>query len=103
MNNQKIQAEALSNALNNESVRNYPAIFEGFIEMGIEEKDIVPRENIFTYNAWKAKNRQVKKGAHGVKIISWVPMTKTDKETGEKESFRRPKSTTVFHVSQTEG
>ena len=102
MTNQETQQQALTNATSQLSTRNYGAIFDGFIEMGIDEKDIIPRENIFTYNAWKALNRQVMKGQHGVKVVTWVPMTKKDKDTGEKESFRRPKTTTVFHVSQTE-
>ena len=102
MNKQEIQQQALSNAVNNQSAANYNDIFNGFIDMGIPESDIKPRENIFTYNAWKALNRQVMKGQHGVKVVTWVPMSKTDKETGEKAQFRRPKSTTVFHISQTE-
>lgn len=102
MNKEQIQTAALTNATQNESVANYDAIFEGFEAMGIEEDNIKPRENVFTYNAWKALKRQVMKGQHGVKVVTWVPMSKTDKETGEKESFKRQKSTTVFHISQTE-
>ena len=102
MTQSEVQSQALNNALTNTSMRNYPDIFEGFLAMGIPESDILPRENIFTFHAWKAKDRQVKKGEHGVKIITYVPMTKTDDE-GEKHTFRRPRATTVFHVSQTEG
>jgi len=97
----EVQDQALSNALNSVSTRNYPAIFAGFEALGIT--DIQPRVNVFTYQAWKAKGRQVMKGQHGVKVITWVPMNKKDKETGEKsETFRRPRTTTVFHISQTE-
>ena len=105
MTAQEIQAEALSRAQNSPSWSNYPAIFQGFIEKGLEFEDIVPRENVFTFHAWKAKGRCVKKGEHGVKITTWIPVSKkvSDPDTGEekKESFRRPKSATVFHISQT--
>jgi len=106
MTKDQIQLEALSNAVNNQSIRNYAAIFEGFAAIGIPESEISPRENVFTYNAWKALNRQVKKGEHGIKIVTWIACnTKdTDTETGEtkKGSYRRPRTTTVFHISQTD-
>jgi len=46
--------------------------------------------------------RQVRRGEHGVKVVTFVKMAKEDKETGEKKPFRRPSTTTVFHVSQTD-
>jgi len=91
-----IQTEALFRAQSGDSVSNFPAIFEGFESMGIS--DIKPRENIFTYQAWLAKGRQVRKGQHGVKVQTWV--TGKDKKTGEEKRY--PKRTTVFHVSQTD-
>lgn len=69
---------------------------------GIPESDIKPRENVFTFNAWKALGRHVRKGEHGVAVVTFIECTKEDKETGEKKAFRRPWATTVFHVSQTE-
>ena len=104
MTKDQVQQEALSNARNNESMRNYPAIYEGFTSKGIPESDIIPRVNIFTYQAWRALGRQVNKGEHGVKISTFVPMTKkdTDDEGNEtKSSFKRARRVTVFHVSQT--
>lgn len=98
----EIQAQALANATRSSSISNYPAIFAGFELMGIPASDIKPRENIFTYHAWRAKGRQVKKGEHGVKIVSWVNMTRKN-EAGEATPIgRKPRRTTVFHVSQTE-
>lgn len=102
------QQEALSRAVSGVTMTNYPAIFEGFVQKGIPEHEIRPRENVFTFNAWKALGRSVKKGEHGVKVITWV--TAKGKETAapvageeQKESgYRFCKSTTVFHVSQTE-
>lgn len=102
MTTSEIQQQALTNATTQHSESNYDAIFEGFIEKGISEEDIIPRENVFTYNAWKALDRQVKKGEHGVKITTWIPCKKKDKKTGKEEKFMRPKNTTVFHISQTQ-
>jgi hypothetical protein len=97
-----VQAEALHNAINNFSHANYITIFQGFMAKGIAFDDIHPRENVFTFNAWKALSRTVRKGEHGVRILTFVPCEKKDKETGKTSKFLRPKSTTVFHVSQTE-
>ena len=91
-----IQAEALHRAQSNLSTSNYPAIFAGFAEKGIP--DIQPRVNVFTYHAWKAKSRQVRRGEHGVKVVTWI--TSKDKETGEESKY--PKKTAVFHISQTD-
>jgi hypothetical protein len=64
---------------------------------GIPEDQIIPRVNVFSYNAWKANGRQVRKGEHGVKCLTFI--TKTGKNGREE---RRPWTVTVFHVSQTE-
>lgn len=102
MRKHAIEQEALTNAVTRQSVMNYPGIFEGFMARGIPEQEIRPRENVFTYNAWRALGRQVRKGEHGVRCVTFVPMEHTDKKTGEKESSRRPWTTTVFHVTQTD-
>ena len=96
------QAQSLSNALQSQSVMNYAGIFEGFMARGIPEDQIQPRQNVFTYNAWLALGRQVRKGEHGVKVVTFIVCSKQDKKTGKDETFRRPWSTTVFHVSQTD-
>jgi antirestriction protein ArdC len=46
----------------------------------------------------------VRRGEHGVKV---VPMIETkskevDQDTGERKVIRRPWTTTVFHISQTD-
>ena len=94
--------EALTRAVSGQSFSNFPAIFQGFAAKGIPESDIKPRENVFTYQAWKALGRQVRRGEHGVKVVTFIECSKEDKGTGEKETFRRPWTTTVFHVSQTD-
>ncbi len=96
------QVEALSRAVNGLSLGNYPAIFAGFMAKGVPESEIRPRENVFTYQAWRALGRQVRRGEHGVKVLTFVEMTKENEETGEKKPFRRPWTTTVFHISQTD-
>jgi len=89
-------AEALHRARIGHAMTNYPAIFEGFLEKGLRIDEIRPRENIFTFNAWRALGRTVRRGETGVKILTWIETEKDGHTT------RRPKSTTVFHVSQTE-
>ena len=101
----EIQTEALTRATNSPSMSNYPAIFEGFMAMGIDSADIRPRENVFTYHAWRALGRQVRRGEHGVSVCTWVPMSRKDAITEENPSGtigRRPKGSTVFHVTQTD-
>src|SRR3990167_1802822 len=105
MTDAELQAQALSNARNGGSFMNYSAILRGFIEKGIAEAGILPRVNVFTFHAWKALGRVVRKGEHGVKVCTYVPMSKgEDQPDGSVKvsSFRRPRVTTVFHVSQTE-
>ena len=58
--------EAYGRAVAGQSVMNYAAIYEGFLAKGIPESEIKPRENVFTFWAWKAVGRRVKKGEHGV-------------------------------------
>src|SRR5881392_2223709 len=106
---ERMQQDALGRAIGNQSTMNYGAIFQGFMEKGIPESDILPRENVFTYHAWRALGRQVRRGEHGVKVTTFVPMDKktgeTDPETGEEKKTpigRRAWTATVFHVSQTD-
>jgi antirestriction protein ArdC len=106
MTNAEMQHEALDRAQNGQALTNYPAIFAGFTAKGIPEGEIKPRENVFTFHAWKALGRSVKRGEHGVKVVTFVECTQTvrDTVTGEEktEGYRRPHTTTVFHISQTE-
>lgn len=94
--------KALINALSGQSTMNYRAILDGFAAKGVAMDDIKPRENVLTFHAWCSVGRCVKRGEHGVKICTFVPMTRADSQTGEISSFRGPKQTTVFHISQTE-
>ena len=101
----EMQAEALQRATNQTSVANYASIYHGFIEKGIPEAEIQPRVNVFTFNAWKALGRSVRKGEHGVKVFTFISTTRTvEGADGEQKQVggRVARTTTVFHVSQTE-
>jgi hypothetical protein len=106
---EEIQAEALHRATTNQSLTNYPVILQGFAAMGIPMEDIKPRENVFTYQAWRALGRYVKKGSHGVHVAAVIVReTKPDADfetEGEQEAPTYKKiltGTVVFHISQTE-
>jgi hypothetical protein len=101
---ERYRKEALSRAMFGQSAANFPAIFAGFAAKGIAETEIKPRENVFTYNAWKALGRVVRRGEHGVKVTTFIESTskEIDQDTGKAKIIRRPWTTTVFHVSQTE-
>ena len=96
--------EALTRAVSGQSLTNFPAIFQGFAAKGIPESEIKPRENVFTFDAWKALGRVVRRGEHGVKVVTFIDCRskELDQDTGERKTIRRPWTTTVFHVSQTE-
>jgi len=102
----EIQQEALTRAISGQSLSNYPAIFQGFLAKGIPESEIKPRENVFSFQAWKAQGRHVRRGEHGVKVATVRDFRKTvkDPQTGQEkeEVYSVPWSATVFHVSQTE-
>jgi hypothetical protein len=105
MTKQAMQQEALSRATTGQSWTNYPAIFAGFAEKGIPEDEIRPRENVLTFEAWKARGRHVRRGEHGVRVTTWIETPeRRDQATGEvtRRAGRRPWTAVVFHVSQTE-
>jgi antirestriction protein ArdC len=101
--------ESLLNAISRDSTMNYAAIVEGFVEKGISIDQIIPRENVFTFNAWKALGRAVRKGEQGVAIVTFVKC-KGKANAGELAAadgqpgagYVRPVRTHVFHVSQTD-
>src|SRR5207237_6118641 len=102
---EQIQHEALSRAASGQSLANWPAILAGFTAKGIPESEVRPRENVFTYHAWRALGRQVRRGEHGVKVTTFVPMTKKtgeqDPDTGEEKKTpigKRAWTAVVFHV-----
>ncbi|MFL5343014.1 MAG: ArdC-like ssDNA-binding domain-containing protein [Gemmataceae bacterium] len=108
---EQVQQEALARAAGGQSLGNWPAIIAGFLAKGIPEADIRPRENVFTYHAWRALGRQVRRGEHGVKVVTFVTVGDAEPApahataaSAEKRPTRgrRPWAATVFHVSQTD-
>jgi N-terminal domain of anti-restriction factor ArdC len=98
----KLQSRALAKARGGQSTCNYRAILEGFMAMGVGAEEILPRVNVLTFHAWKALGRCVSKGHHGVKVTTFIPVTKTEAHTGKTTGGSMPRVTTVFHISQTE-
>ena len=96
--------DSLKRAVYGQSFTNFPAIFQGFVAKGIPESEIKPRENVFTFEAWKALGRVVRRGEHGVKVVTMIETKSKEinQDTGEPKLIRRPWTTTVFHISQTE-
>lgn len=96
--------ESLKRAVSGQSFTNFPAIFTGFAAKGIPETEIKPRENVFTYEAWRALGRQVRRGEHGVKVVTFIESKskEVDPDTGDRKLVRRPWTSTVFHISQTD-
>jgi antirestriction protein ArdC len=102
----EIQAEALQRARSCRSLGNILTVVSQFSARGIPKEEILPGENVLTYNAWRALGRTVRRGEHGVKVatVRTVDKHNTSVETGEEtsSSYRIPWSATVFHVSQTD-
>lgn len=99
---EKMQKQALVNAVSGTSDANYDLILGGFVAKGIPEEEIIPRENVFTFNAWRALGRTVRKGEKGVPVFTVIPCKVKDNETDEEIQVKKRRKTTVFHVSQTE-
>lgn len=102
----EVQAQSLDRAKNGTSLTNYPIIIAGFSAMGIDESEIKPRNNVFTYQAWRAQGRQVRKGVHGVRICTFIPVDVKEKDektdTVKIKTVNKRRNTTVFHISQTD-
>jgi hypothetical protein len=95
--------ESLKRAVSGQSFSNFPAIFQGFAAKGIPESEIKPRENVFTFEAWKALGPVVRRGEHGVKVATMIETKskEVDQDTGSGRlsvvrglrpcsTFRRP-------------
>lgn len=102
---EQIQQEALTRAITGQSMSNYPAIFQGFMEKGIPEDQIKPRENVLSFQAWKKLGRYVRRGEHGVKICTFVPVPDSKSKSADPDEQRTrlmPHYVAVFHITQTE-
>ena len=93
----KKQSDARDRARSSQSMANYGQIMQGLIEKGINPDDIAFRENVLTFDAWRALGRTVRMGEKGVRCLTWIPI---EDDTGAKKA--RPRAAYVFHISQTE-
>jgi antirestriction protein ArdC len=95
-----MQRDALDRAEHGRTCGNDLLIITAFAARGI---DASPRVDCFTFNAWKALHRHVRKGEHGVHVPVYVTVTDQDKNDPEKIHVHKvPTGATVFHVSQTD-
>jgi hypothetical protein len=78
---------------------------------GIPEQDIrtcSPDQNVYTYDAWQALKRQVRKGEKSVRCTVWIPMKikgRPDaivKRLQEDHTSARRHNACLFRVSQTD-
>lgn len=99
-----LEQESLYRAQDGDENNNYAIIYRQFEARGIPTSEIMPRENIFTFSAWKAKGRFVKRGEKGVGITTYFSTpVEIDEETGKsKGGTRLYRTAYVFHISQTE-
>lgn len=91
-------AQALDRAEHGKVCANDLLIIAAYAARGI---DAHPRVDVFTFAAWQALHRHVKKGEHGVKIAAYAE-TEKEKDDGTTERHSYPTTAHVFHVSQTE-
>lgn len=56
-----------------------------------------------TFNQWKTRGAQVRKGEKGTTVILYKPVEITDKQTGEKETVPLLRTFTVFNADQVDG
>ena len=61
-----------------------------------------PYEDWYTYKRWLAQGYQVKRGEHGVRLSTFVEMTKTDDEGNKVNVGKRPWTSIVFCRCQVE-
>lgn len=101
-----MQLESLQRAVQSPSLSNFPVIIEGFAARGIPVAQINPRENVFTFHAWRALGRTVRRGEKGLPVTTWAPVDRerVNPETGatETKTARVCRKAYVFHVSQTD-
>lgn len=103
-----IEGEALSRARCGMSAANYETIIREFMARGIPAADIIPRVNVLTYHAWRAVGRQVRRGEHGVSVLSFIPLEKSEERKTEEATGKKRRrnslavTATVFHISQTD-
>lgn len=84
------------------SVRTAQMVANAIEERWGEEaaKDYDPRKNCFTYQGWKQRGYQVKRGAKAIRSITYVEAERENEETGEIEEVAYPKTVYLFYKKQ---
>ena len=93
-----LQMAALERAQDGRVCANDLLIIATYAARGI---DAHPRVDVFTFAAWKALHRHVRRSEHGVHIASYARREEV-KPDGTTEEHSFPTSAVVFHVSQTD-
>ena len=98
--------EALSNGTRFVPNSNDGPVTLEFKARGIPVEDIhtfAPDQNVFTYNAWQAQGRQVRKGETSVRCTVWIPVVVKSKDPDKPDKTRsRMHNACLFHISQTD-
>jgi antirestriction protein ArdC len=94
----------LERARGGSSAYNEAFVVTAFVERGIAEADIKPRENVLTFDAWRALGRHVRKGEKSVRVRCFYNTEpKVDQASGDElPGERRMTQAYLFHVSQTD-
>ena len=93
-----MQTAALGRAREGRTCTNDLLIVAAYAAKGI---DAHPRVDVFTFNAWKALNRHVRRSEHGVHVATYARREEV-KPDGTTEEHSFPVSAVVFHVTQTD-
>ena len=93
-----MQAAALERAQDGKMCANDLFVVAAYAAKGI---DAHPRVDVFTYNAWRALHRHVRRGEHGIRITTYAHI-ETPNLDGTTEEQVFPVSAVVFHLSQTD-
>ena len=56
----------------------------------------IPYQDWYTYKRWRAQGMQVQKGEHGVKLTTYIPVTKETDDGKTEVTHTRPWHTSVF-------
>lgn len=87
--------EALARVQSRVVSANDVRVIEAFAERGIVA---TPRVDVFTYKAWFALGRQVRRGEKSVRVTVWLPVPDKDGTKGRMIA----RTAYVFHKSQTD-
>lgn len=90
--------EALGRATSRLASNNDGVVIAAFAERGI---DATPRVDVFTYAAWQALGRQVRRGEKSVTVTTWIPLAAKEGDP-KRTGGMIPRRAYVFHVSQTD-